>query len=289
MRPIEAASELEKAMSHRPGVPANVVMEELAEQLGHLGEVAPPVDMHLLASLQSVAEICETVSTHSGCLINRAGRLRIELCATDNPQRQRFTIGHEICHTLLPGFTMTQNFRCNPGGSTPPTTDRLNIEWLADVGASELLLPRRFVRDDFASRALGWDAIEQVASLYNASLEATARRYVRLSTQPAFFVRLEFAPSRTDLTPKLRVRSASWSPGMNVFIPRNKSLPVNHPIHQAAHGEFVDTNADMSTLQLPSAFTVSARPYPYSDHQGETVMRVLALGQQSSSPALTTP
>jgi len=53
----------------------------------------------------------------------------------------------------------------------------LNIEWLADVGESELLLPRPFVRTAFGEGEFGLGAVEEVASTYGASLEATARRY----------------------------------------------------------------------------------------------------------------
>lgn len=97
---------------------------------------------------------------------------------------------------------------------------------------------------------------------YGASLEATARRYVRLSAEQAFFAKLEFAPSRTDPAPELRVKSASWSPTMDVFIPPNKSIPRNHPVFGAADGEYVEILADMRSLKLPGQFLVSAPALP---------------------------
>ncbi|WP_353952925.1 ImmA/IrrE family metallo-endopeptidase [Knoellia sp. S7-12] len=278
MTAIRRLSALEEAMRLRPGVAPDVLIETLAEQLTLDGEVEPPVDMRLLASLQSIIEITQTVSSHSGCLINDRGRLRIELCATDSAVRQNFTMGHEICHTLLPGFTMTTNFRCNPGASKPKAGAELKVEWLADVGASELLLPRRFVQDSFAGAQFGWDSIETVAAAYGASLAATARRYVRLSAMPSFFASLEFAASRSNPQPELRVTSASWSSGLEVFIPRNKSVPREHPIFQATQGEYVDEITDMRSLCLSGGYRVAARPYPYNNHEGESVMRVLALG-----------
>lgn len=280
---MRALSELEKEMRLRPDLPADGLIEDLAERLGLDGEVEPPVDLGLLASLQSIVDVRETPSVHAGCLINEGGRLRIEVCATDSPQRRSFTIAHEICHTLLPGFELTRNFRCNPGGSMPQRRAELNIEWLADVGASELLLPRRFVRTVFEAREFGLETVEDVASTYGASLEATARRYVRLSPAQAFFARLEFAPSRANPTPELRVKSASWSPTLDVFIPPNKSIPRTHPIFAAADGEYIDTIADMRALKLPGQFLVSARPYPYYNNEGESVMRVLVLGLNHQS------
>jgi hypothetical protein len=273
-------SELEEAIRRRPGVAPDLLIEDLAEELGILGEVKPPVDLRLLASLQSIVSVEETPSRHSGCLINHGGRLRIEVCATDSPRRQNFTIGHEICHTLLPGFTLTKNFRCNPGGRERRQGSGLDVEWLADVGASELLLPRRFVRQHFDASPFGWDSIDAIANAYQASREATARRYVRLASAPAVFVNLTFATSRNDPSPKLRVKSASWSPKTSAFIPPNKSIPPNHPLVRATEGEFIDEVVDLSPLRAPGKFRVSARPSPYTDQEGNAVMRVLVLGIQ---------
>jgi hypothetical protein len=281
MMEITALSALEQAMLERPGVPADVVMEALAEGLGLLGEVEPPVDMRLLASLQSIGQITQKLSAHAGCLINQDGRLRLELNPLDRPERQNFTIGHEVCHTLLPGFTLTTNFRCNPGGSRPRATEKLNVEWLADVGASELLLPRRFVQDEFDDAEFSWEAIERVAVEYGASLEATARRRVRLSDRSAVFVNLQFGTSRTNPVPELRVRSASWSHLPDVFIPRNKSIPRTHSIFRATDGEYIDEVAHLHALtRRRGAYEVTARPYPYINSEAETVMRVLVLARK---------
>lgn len=282
-------SELAKAMRRRPGVPPDVLIEDLAEQLGQECEVEPPVDMSLVASMQGISKITETFSDHSGCLINADDGLRIELSVLESRTRQRFTIGHEVCHTLLPGFAMERNFRCNPGASTPKRASAVNIEWLADVGASELLLPRRFVKDRFAEEPFGWDTIEEVAADFDASLEASARRFVRLSPTPAIFARLVFATSKTNPTPALRVRNSSSSPSLSLFIPPNKSVPRTHPVHNAVLGEDVDTVVDMRPLRAPGPYRVVARQYPLPTTEGETVMSVMLLGLKILEVEASTP
>ena len=274
-----ALSALETALERNPQASPDDLIQDLAAELVDLGEVTPPVDLRLLASIQGIERVEETMSSYSGCLIKKDGRFRIQVNALEPVRRQNFTIGHEICHTLLPGFTLSTNFRCTPGRSTPRQTNELNIEWLADVGASELVLPRRYVKADFADNPFGWETLEEIGDLYQASLEATARRFVRLSPDPAFFVRLQFDTSNTNSRPELRVRHASWSHQLNVFIPPKKSVPRTHPLFRATQGEFVDEVADMSCLRVPGEFRVSARPYPYFDNQkGEDVLRVLAVG-----------
>jgi hypothetical protein len=288
MTNVTVPSALEQAMLERPGLPADVVMEDLAEDLGLLGEVVPPVDMRLLASLQSIGDITEKFSAHAGCLINNDGRFRIELNALDRPERQNFTIGHEVCHTLLPGFTLTTNFRCNPGGSRPRASEELNVEWLADVGASELLLPRRFVQNEFNDAEFTWNAIERVAADYGASLEATARRRVRLCDRPALFANLQFGTSRTNPVPELRVQSASWAHLPDVFIPKNKSIPRTHPIFRATEGEYIDEVAHLDALTgRRGAYELTARPYPFMNSEGKTVMRVLVLARKVLPPSVS--
>jgi Zn-dependent peptidase ImmA (M78 family) len=276
-------SELGKAMRQHPGVRPDVLIENLAEQLGRDCEVEPPVDMSLVASMQGVSEITETLSGHSGCLITTPEGLRIELSATDSWRRQRFTIGHEVSHTLLPGFELERNFRCNPGGSSPRQGQSVNVEWLADVGASELLLPRRFVRDSFAEEPFGWDTIEAVANDYTASLEASARRFVRLSATPAIFARLVLATSKDNPIPALRVRTSSTSPSLSLFIPPNKSIPRTHPVHDAILGVDVDTVADMKSIRAPGRYRIAARQYPLPTAEGETVMSVMLIGLKADS------
>ena len=54
---MRALSELEKEMRLRPDLPADALVEDLAERLGLDGEVQPPVDLALLASLQSIVDV----------------------------------------------------------------------------------------------------------------------------------------------------------------------------------------------------------------------------------------
>jgi hypothetical protein len=69
-----------------------------------------------------------------------------------------------------------------PGQFNARASEALNIEWLADVGASELLLPRRFVQDEFENGGFSWDTIEWVAAEYGGSFggdSAPARSTLR--------------------------------------------------------------------------------------------------------------
>lgn len=279
-------SELDKARARRPGESDAVLIEALAADLGTELELEPAVDVDLLASAQGIGRVEVVDIPWSGCLLTDGTGMRIQVRQTDPRPRRRFTTCHEVAHTLLPGFTTTNQYRCTPGdGVAVESTDR-NIETLADIAASELLLPRRHAQADLVDAPFGWYTVEEVASVYDASLDATARRLIALSRDPVMLINLKVGTSRSNPTPTLRVSNCAQS-GTWPFIPTNKSVPAGHAIHDAYIGEAVDMEADLGVLLRSGSLPVrlSARLYPYYDNKGSSVMRVLALATPVTGPA----
>ncbi|MHB8341427.1 MAG: ImmA/IrrE family metallo-endopeptidase, partial [Mycobacteriales bacterium] len=249
-------------------------------------ELEPPIDLDLLASAQGIGRIEQIDLPWSGCLLVDGAGMVMRIRESDHPRRQRFTGCHEISHTLLPGFTTaTAAYRCTPGDGQPDQASDRNVELLADVAASEFLLPRRHVTADLLDAPFGWDTISEVADAYEASLEATARRYVALAPGPAILITLKPATSKANSRPTLRVANRTFT-GDWPYIPINKSVPDDHPLGMAAREVAVDEVTDLCCLTgTPSPVTLSARLCPYYDNQGRQIMRVLAL----ATPAPTAP
>jgi hypothetical protein len=276
---MELLSELEQARATHPGLSDATLLEQIAANIGSELELEPPIDVGLLASARGIARIDVADLPWSGCLLSDATGMRIQVRARDHPRRRRFTSCHEVSHTLLPGFTTTTAaFRCTPGDGQPEEPTDRDLEQLADVAASEFLLPRRHATADLLGAPFGWQSVEAVAEAYQASLEATARRYIALAEVPVLLLSLRPSVSRSNPTPLLRVASRATS-GDWPFIPMNKSVPNGHPITAAQLGLAVDEITDLSCLTdtEPMLVTLSARPYPYYDAQGSQVMRVLVL------------
>ena len=272
-------SELEQARATHSGLSDAALIEQIAANLGSELELEPPIDIDLLASARGIARIDVADLPWSGCLLSDATGMCIQVRASDHPRRRRFTGCHEVSHTLLPGFTTTTAaYRCTPGDGQPDEPTDRDLEQLADVAASEFLLPRRHVTADLLDAPFGWDTIEAVAEAYEASLEATARRFIALAEASVLLLSLKPNVSRSNPTPLLRVASRAMSGGWP-FIPMNKSVPSGHAITGAQIGLAVDEITDLSCLTgtEPMLVTVSARPYPYYDAQGSHIMRVLAL------------
>lgn len=283
-------SDLEVARLESPGAPDAQLVISLAQHT--LDELAmePPVSHDIVASVRDIANIEETGLPWAGCLVREDGRFVIRLRAADSHGKKRFTAFHEVEHTYMPGFALAAQYRCDP--ATPPDAISARdpgLEALCDLGAVELLLPRKdFVTDlDGNTPTVGLASL--LAERYDASLEATARRIVTLHPVPTLLIALEPAckPSAPHDEPRLRVQWASGSKGWP-FIPRHKSVPADSILAGPLDGDIVSEVGMLTGLTATPIGPVrtSAGLYPYTDRQGDQHMRVLALITPASQPGL---
>jgi Zn-dependent peptidase ImmA (M78 family) len=270
------------------GTPEELVVrlcEELLEDAG----ISVPIDVRMLASFRGIAGISEVDQAEAGCIFCDGERLVVHLRGTDSAERRRFTICHETIHTFFPGFREERRTRTD---TTVGTYDRNQLEeYLCDLGAAELLLPRQPFLAALPAQPRIDDAI-QLADLFDASIEATAIRIVNLTTAPMALVVLEPAWKPTEQRAlarratqptlagletgpppkKLRVQWA-YAPRMST-IPKHKSVDDASPLADVLESSGVDyrgaTGLTGRTLQ------VSARHLPYH-REGALVDRVLVL------------
>lgn len=215
-----------------------------------LGWGGPPFDMAILASLLGIRiRIVDwLVEGQDGCII--PGNSPEILLRQGMPStRTRFTIGHELAHTLLPDFASVADSR--------PWEYRVDaqspVEQLCQVGARELLMPSRAVNKWIDGRDASLTLAVQFSSAFDVSLEATVRNLVDLSQQHLAFVVLQLTNKPSEVNdprqltfldleeplPQKRLRvfysgtSASWD---NVFIPQWKSVPVGSAAYGALQG-----------------------------------------------------
>jgi len=243
-------------------------------------QAEPPINLEMVASYQGVAAVRQCPLPNAGCLFTdpESGRVEIRLRAGDHPCRQRFSGFHEISHTFMPGYQLTIQWRCDP---TPEALARSELEVLCDIGASELLLPRRHVIDDLRRAEFGLQTVFDLAEAYDASVQAAAHRLVDLWPEDVLLVVAEVATKPRDAEgapPRLRVRyctaSGSWP-----FIPRHKSIDEGEPLTRALAGEAVEEPTVLRGFcaHEVAGLEISARLCPYTDSKGELHDRVLAL------------
>lgn len=203
----------------------------------------------------------------------------------DQPDtRKRFSIGHEITHTFFPDHTSHVWPRADSRYRNLSDSNDY-LEMLCDVGAAELVFPRRwFIQDaGLVDSATG---IVNLARSYQASREATIRRYAELHCEPvaAVFFAWKLKPSQKGrigrheqanilgISPEeerrnaLRLRvcyaipSASYSTAGH-FLPRDKSVDNQGPLYQAAStGCPVDGDGILDLGQARGTYRINAIP-----------------------------
>lgn len=284
-----AISELERLRAATPGIPDAVLVEDLIERLGQDLELTPPTNLHLAASYQQIGEIRVAEMDWAGMLTpSPDGTFCITVRASDRPHRRNFTIAHEIVHTFLPGYSVVQH-RCGADGPISRLVGTAHLEGLADVGAAELLLPRRFLREEFADAPLEVPAIKRLADRHHASLSATLQRLLRLDDRPGIFVELRRV-SRADGEPETLVHRVFSNTDWCAVAPyqlHGLQLPRSHPIAAVLDTLSAADVVDVSVLGTKTRLAdVSALCDPYTDHEGNLVMRALLLATPHHQPDL---
>jgi hypothetical protein len=102
--------------------------------------------------------------------------------------RQRYSVAHEIAHTLFPDYAETVR---RVGRLWRREGDNSEFERLCQVGAAELLFPLAALVSAVGERGRGVRGVVRLAVQFDASVEATARRLVETAVEPmlAIFLR----------------------------------------------------------------------------------------------------
>jgi len=94
--------------------------------------------------------------------------------------RLRFSIAHEIAHTLLPDHAEQVRNRAADDASR---TDNWQLEVLCNVGAAELLMPTGSFAD-LAGEQVSIQHVMDIRKKYDVSVEACIIRLIKLATKP---------------------------------------------------------------------------------------------------------
>jgi hypothetical protein len=268
---------------HRSKDPEAVVARYAADLLSEWKLADLPIHVDALASALGIRRQIASFPFAGRVYVEPSGQLVMDLNADDPAPRQRFTCGHEIMHTLFPGFRRESRYRLD---ATTGATDlrRGEEEYLCDRGAAELLMPTTQIADSYRLSG-GLMAVEQLARDAEVSLEAAGNRLVGLETSPSVFMVLEVGHKPadtpalrrgTDVAERLRVRYAN-SHGLSVHVPRFKSADDDSVFVRALETGGIEEGRE----PLPGSpgnrqFRIQAKAFPRGDGRPE-LSRVLAV------------
>lgn len=214
-----------------------------------------PINVEALASFRSIRMTTEPPSFSEDAELVPDGQGRVHLRVNrERPYtRQRFSIGHEVGHTLFPGYAA--QVQCRKPRSLDWHAPSDILEFLCDVASSEFLLPIGRFLADLEAMGMSAERLLFLADRYKVSPEATIRRFVDLAVEPtaAVFFRWKNKPAekcrmspgqrmlpgvdRQDPPRRLRVEYFVCNAAFEAsgrHIPAHKSIGGDSAIHRAS-------------------------------------------------------
>ena len=199
LRSVGVTDDAEEAIRQR----ARGLVSDVLETLGWEG---PPFDPRAIASFRGF----KVRAAYDGFKAKQDACITpglIVVNARKPPRRQRYSVAHEVIHTLFPDYE--EGLR-RAGALWRQEDDDSEVERLCQIGASELLFPAFAFAPRLAKRGLSLGTVIALHEEFDASLEATARRTVELTDERTMVLflrpvigdrtaqRLRFADSRSD-------------------------------------------------------------------------------------------
>lgn len=165
-------------MSKPPTVDPSTAAQELLSRLGIL-QVPTPVEK-IAKALGAVVRFSPFDMELSGMIHIKDGVIIIGVNSLHHPNRQRFTIAHELGHLELHRDMITSNVHVDknfPGlmRDAVSATGTESIEIQANQFASELLMPRSLIDQALAGKQFDIDdsgPIEELAKKFRVSKQA---------------------------------------------------------------------------------------------------------------------
>lgn len=151
-----------------------------------ISEVPVSIDKYLQAANAQKNVRCDLKEDEAGQVIQFGDRTIIIVNGHHSPERQRFTILHELAHIRLK--LPSQHQRATSVNDLLGYSRRPREEILCDVFASECLLPKQYFRPDVLKRPCNFQSVQQLAERYEASLTATGSRYATYSDEACGWV-----------------------------------------------------------------------------------------------------
>lgn len=170
-----------------------------------------PVPVEIYArEVGAIIKADEMEPDEAGCCFEAGGKRFICTNANDTPQRQRFTVCHEVAHLWL-------RLPSQHGGSAWSYAKRPRAEIFCDIFAAELLLPYDLFCPEAEKAQISLSSIDALAERFDASSIATASRFAYVVTAPVAFVLSENGKVRHASRAKALREAQAWiAPGLEL-------------------------------------------------------------------------
>ncbi len=179
------------------------------------GWSGPPFDPFGLADILKINVIASEDVLDAHMIPTKGGKLTIEFNPNRPKSRIRYSIAHELAHTLFPDCAQRVRERQKREEMEPGDWQ---VEMLCNIGAAEFLMPIGSF-PDLAGEKLNIDILMDLRKKYEVSAEALLLRVVKLTDECC----VVFCSSRREL------QSRTTYYHIDYMVPsrtNNKTLPV---------------------------------------------------------------
>jgi O-acetyl-ADP-ribose deacetylase (regulator of RNase III) len=238
------------------------------------GWAGPPYDPFDLASRLGIQLLPRQDVIDARTRSDEKGKLRIEFNPTRPLARRRYSIAHEIGHTLFPDCAVSVRNRAT---HQDLKGSDWQLEMLCNLAAAEILMPLGTLQDVTAVRP-SVDRILELRRKYLVSCESVMVRLTRLTGHScvAFAARLDLKSSRYQV--EYRIPSPVWG----------ERIPIM-PGHLLPKSSKASECTAIGTVQRAEETWISKNAPWYfeflgvSPYTGDTQPRVLAIGSPLDS------
>jgi Zn-dependent peptidase ImmA (M78 family) len=156
------------------------------------GWEGPPFDPFDLARIRGIEVVPKDELRDARTVPIGGGDVAIEYNPTRPRHRLRFSLAHEIAHTLFPDVAKLLRYRDNPDAGAP---DGWQLELLCNVAAAELLMPTETL-PMLREGPLEIEELMRLRAKFGVSAEVLLRRATKQNSSP---------------TTALAIASTAWS------------------------------------------------------------------------------
>lgn len=144
------------------------------------------IDLEAIAYDQGAIVKYRPLSSCEARIVGKGHNAIISINSSSLPERQRFSLGHELGHWIQDKGTISMI--CARGDIGPHRTGSANAESEANAFASQLLMPSYLFRPLSAGLPLTFASAEALQSRFRASLTATAIKLVKTGHFPGMIL-----------------------------------------------------------------------------------------------------
>jgi hypothetical protein len=185
-------------------------------------EISLPVDPFRLAEIRSIPVIPRSDIRDAQTVPGPGGAPVIEYNPNRPRARIRFSLCHELAHTLFPDCTAQVRHRLFHAQASQTSQE---LEMLCNLAAAEFLLPLGSVQDDMLKWDLSIDTALSLRLKYEASVEAVLLRLLSFSTSQCAVFAAVGEEVKDVSPPRYRLEYVRSTPNWEPALTRGDYLP----------------------------------------------------------------